>query len=274
MSRLCISLCLLGMTAVAQAAEPPPPTPGPSAPPAVTAPAGPLEDRSAAPATPAGPPGVSAPLAAPPPGAAPPADAIPSAGAALPADAAPTSSQPRTEPAPATEAQPVPADADTGNLTLKESIERGIRLFQQGDYSGAVQAFTAAYVISPKPMLLFNIAQAHRKAGRAQEALTSYQLFLRKAPDTPLRAETEAYIELSRAQLKAQPADPPEPPPAPLVLTAPPPPPPAPRVPVYKRGWFWGVVGAAVATAGGIALGVYLANRPPDTTLGTVDPTF
>ncbi|MFO0579397.1 MAG: hypothetical protein U1A78_35805 [Polyangia bacterium] len=127
-------------------------------------------------------------------------------------------------------------------------------------------------------MFLFNIAQAHRKAGRPQDALVSYQLFLRKAPDTPLRAETEAYIELVRTQLSARPSEPVKPP----VAVAPVPAVPVARVagkaearvPLYRRAWTWIAVGAAVAVTTGVAVGVYLGTRPPPTTLGIVEPTF
>lgn len=190
---------------------------------------------------------------------------------------------PSPAPAPASSSdQPLPLGPgdDTGNLNLRETTARGILLFQQGDYDGAIQAFTAAYVISPKPMFLFNIAQAHRKVGRPREALLHYQLFLRKAPDTPLRPETEAYIELVRAQLAA--AQPPQLPPPqqlPPQQQLPPPPllsaqetPAAP--PLYKRPWLWGTLGAVVAIGTGVAVGVYLGTRPPSTTLGIIEPTF
>jgi tetratricopeptide (TPR) repeat protein len=180
-------------------------------------------------------------------------------------------------PAPAPEGPLLQSDGVDGNLSLKEATERGIRLFKEGNYDGAVQAFTAAYVLSPKPMFLFNIAQAHRKAGRPQEALLSYQLFLRKAPETPLRAETEAYIELVRTQLQARPPEPAKPPPAVTPLLAAPAAVPSKaeaRVPLYRRAWTWIVVGAAVAVTTGVAVGVYLGTRPPPTTLSIVEPTF
>lgn len=174
--------------------------------------------------------------------------------------------------------QPLPLgtnDAE-GNLSLREVTERGIQLFRAGDYNGAVQAFTTAHILSPKPMFLFNIAQAQRKAGRPQEALISYQLFLKKAPDSPLRAETEAYLELVRTQLKIRAASEATSSPqlrgqvlatlAPLAAER--------RVPLHRRPWLWGLVGTAVAVTSGVAVGVYLGTRPPSTTLGTLEPIF
>ncbi len=166
-------------------------------------------------------------------------------------------------------------------LSLKELTELGIRQFQGGQFDAAVESFSAAHVLNPNPMFLFNIAQAHRKAGRPREALTHYQLFLRKAPDSPLRPETEAYIALVQTQLQAQasPALPSKPAqdlqsgvehggkdsnPTPPRAT-----------PFYKRGWFYGVLlGGAATVALAVGLSVYVATRPPATTLGIVDPVF
>ncbi|MFO0579395.1 MAG: hypothetical protein U1A78_35795 [Polyangia bacterium] len=74
--------------------------------------------------------------------------------------------EPEPEPAPsspsslaaAAESPLIQSDGADGSLTLKEATERGIRLFKEGNYDGAIQSFTAAYVLSPKPMFLFNIA--------------------------------------------------------------------------------------------------------------------
>ncbi|MBL9006910.1 MAG: tetratricopeptide repeat protein [Myxococcales bacterium] len=185
-------------------------------------------------------------------------------------------------PSPATTAATAPPTP--AQLPLKELTEQGIRQFQHGEFDAAIESFSAAHVVSPNPMFLFNIAQAHRKAGRPREALTHYQLFLRKSPDSPLRPETEAYIALVEAQLQAKQhaaqtvqspaghertaAEPPTPAPAPGKNDAP-------TRPVYKRAWFYGVLaGSAVAVGLAVGLGVYFGTRPPSTTLGIVDPVF
>ena len=174
-------------------------------------------------------------------------------------------------------AQPAPSDPKTP----KEFIGRATQRFSAGDYAGAIDDYRAAYQLRQLPTLIFNIAQAHRKAGRPREALTHYQLFLRKAPDSPLRPETEAYIALVQTQLQAQasPALPNKPAqdlqsgfehggkdsnPTPPRAT-----------PFYKRGWFYGVLlGGAATAALAVGLSVYVATRPPATTLGIVDPVF
>ena len=49
--------------------------------------------------------------------------------------------------------------------------------------------------------MLFDIAQAHRKAGHQEEALSRYELFLREDPRSPLRAEAEGHIQALRRRL-------------------------------------------------------------------------
>jgi tetratricopeptide (TPR) repeat protein len=216
----------------------------------------------------------------------PPTSHVPQAAAesdAGPARPSPGSASEASPPAAASEpaaraessSRPLPAQ-----LPLKELTEQGIRQFQQGEYDAAIESFSAAHVLSPNPMFLFNIAQAHRKAGRPREALSHYQLFLRKAPDSPLRPETEAYIALVEAQQQAkqqaaqsvQGSSPHERIPKEPVPVEPRDP--ALR-PVYKRGWFYALLaGSAVAVGLGVGLGVYFGTRPPATTLGIVDPVF
>lgn len=225
-------------------------------------------------------------IAKPPAPAAASAESPPSA----PTPGAPGSAAPApATPAAATAASPTTADALTtpAQLSLKDLTEQGIRQFQSGQFDAAVESFSAAHVLSPNPMFLFNIAQAHRKAGRPREALTHYQLFLRKAPDSPLRPETEAYVALVQTQLAAGASPPPgQVAPAPanpaqdLQRTAghgssdqnPSPPRP---VPPYKRAGFYVLLlGGAATVALAVGLPLYFATRPPATTLGIVDPVF
>jgi hypothetical protein len=145
--------------------------------------------------------------------------------------------------------------------SLKALIEDGVRLYNQGDYNGAIRAFTYGYALRPKPLFLFNIAQAYRKSGQDMNALAFYEKFRLADPDSPYRPETQAYIAYLRVRLGFDPA------PRPAVR-------PLPR-PVYKRSWFWvTLIGAAALTAGGIALGTVLGSDGSQTTLGTIEPRF
>lgn len=163
----------------------------------------------------------------------------------------------------------------------QEQTERGILLYETGQYNEAIRSFTEAYRQLRRPKLLFNIAQAHRMAGRAAEAVVAYQRFLREDPDSPRRAEAEARIrELQAAMEKHR-----TPEPGGAQATREPPPPlndahpvlhPAlqpitqehvhpshtpGRQAVHRRWWFWTALGISVAGATAGLVGGLLASR-------------
>lgn len=151
--------------------------------------------------------------------------------------------------------------APPGAASLKALTETGVRLYEQGDFAGAIQAFTLGYSLRPKPLFIFNIAQAYRKSGRDQTALEFYERFIQIDPRSPYRAEADAYIAFLRGKLY--------PVAAPLPPTRPPP------RPLYKKGWFWGVLTTSAAVAGvAVTLGIVIGTKDPATTLGTIEPRF
>lgn len=143
---------------------------------------------------------------------------------------------------------------------------RGLALYQQKDYAGAVTEMSAAYDERQLPRILLNIGQAYRKQGKAREALTYYERYLKAEPDAPpaLQAEIQTYIAQSQALLEAtnrQDAQDRAGEPAPTgwnrdsgqLL-----PEYAEKLrrdrPIYKKPWFWAVIGGSAAAA--IAIGV------------------
>jgi tetratricopeptide (TPR) repeat protein len=182
-------------------------------------------------------------------------------------------------------------------MSVEEHVMAGRARFKAGEFLQAAQELERAYAKEQRPIFLFNMAQAYRRAGMEKVALARYQLMLQVDPKTPLRMETEGYIrelkalleeqarsEKERQQreriqqqllseektLKAVKQD--------LDVTR--------RraiqaerrskVPVYRQRWFWGVMGAALAVTVGasIGLGVALAPGDPDTIGGTFPVTF
>lgn len=172
--------------------------------------------------------------------------------------------------------------------------------FQKKEFLQAAEELHTAYAIEPKPLLLFNIGQSYRRAGRAQEALAAYERFIHDEPTSPLRPEAEGYCndmrtliaeqerkaqiesELASAKQRAQ-----EQAQAlgneqerarstQAALTVerqrserer--------RRPLYRRPWFWGVLSAAVVAAGtSVALAVTLAPRDRTTDGGFVEVNF
>lgn len=171
-----------------------------------------------------------------------------------------------------------------------EAYERGMTHFQLDEYDAAIKEWEDGFRIRAAPQFLYNLAQAYRLSKRPEKALSFYRKFLNMDPKTPTRATVEKYIaslELVIAEQKNAPpphVDEPTPTPAPVV-SAPPLQQPLPPIvaaspsavalpdsalvahaptkkPLYRKGWFWGVLAGSVLVAGGaVALGVVLGTR-------------
>ena len=160
-----------------------------------------------------------------------------------------------------------PARADEAQGKAMEHFREGRKLYQISDYRAALQEFKRAFLFKEDPVFLFNIAQCHRQLGEREEAVTFYRRYVAAAPEAENRAQVEKIIrELQSARPPPpEPAAPPppvtleaRPEPVPVISTAPPAEPePA---PVYKRWWFWTLVGAAAA---GAATAVLLSRQQP-----------
>ena len=187
----------------------------------------------------------------------------------------------------------------------KQHYKEGMRLYDLGRYIEAAKEYEHAFEAKDLPEFLYDAAQAYRLGQDYPAALRFYRSYLRRAPKAPNRDEVEAKIEeVQKAidqQQKTREAPPQgtmQPPQvneptakttapiaqtpaptktadaAPLIVDTPAPLPE--RRPVYKRAWFWGVIGgAAVVVALGVGLGVGLSSNGTSypsapTTFGTV----
>lgn len=90
----------------------------------------------------------------------------------------------------------------------------GEALYARGDYEGAIAAFTKAQELAPNRVLVFNLAQAHRRASldpskpdaatyHQRLASARYQEFLHDAPSTSAERTARDWL----AQLDRQPTD-------------------------------------------------------------------
>lgn len=216
-----------------------------------------------------------------------------------------------------------PSHADPAR-EFRQHYEAALRLYDGGQFEGAIKEFQAAYALKQLPRLLLNIGQAHRKLGHARDALGFYEFYLRVEPNPKpeIKAELTTYIAQTRMLLEAaermradQKGDPsatePTPGPASPSSGGPSPagqpaaagvggigatPAPAPAAtpatpaavdsrlavssapavehrtsdsaaarPIYKKWWFWTLIGVGVAaTATGIALGVRASTASSD----------
>ncbi len=149
-----------------------------------------------------------------------------------------------TQAPPASPPPPAAAPADTEpaedlDQVVQRTARHGEELLQQGRPAEALREFQAAYELDAQPLFLFQIAESLRQAGKPREALRAYDRFLREDKDgrSPQRPAAERHMKELYAQLRAQEER---------------------RDPVYKKAWFWGVVGGAVVVVG-VGLGVGLA---------------
>ncbi len=85
---------------------------------------------------------------------------------------------------------------------LMQRYQRAVSLYNSGQYDKAIEEFQGLYEQKPQPILLFNLAQAHRKAGHKAQALDLYERYLREAPSSELSAETSGYITELKKQIE------------------------------------------------------------------------
>jgi len=180
------------------------------------------------------------------------------------------------------------ARADERSELAKQHYEEGMAKYHLEKWDQAIDLFEKGFEAKPVPEFLFNIAQAHRFAGRPERAIHFYRKFLQLAPKSPLRAEIEQNIGKLKVELEKQTSAPkPEPKPLPRPEPKLPPMPlPTPEVkpepltapvavapmaiqtaaprPVHKRPWFGAVIGiAAVVVVGGVVAGAVVATQSP-----------
>jgi tetratricopeptide (TPR) repeat protein len=187
-------------------------------------------------------------------------------------------------------ARPAAADDKSEARAL---FTEATRNYDLNDYARALTLFKQAYLKYEDPVFIYNIGQCERQLGDKNAAVKSYRSYLRKAGDAPNRdsvrrliAQLEAAIaEESKAQhsppegpLRPDGATPTATPaaggenvtatpttsqaPASESLTAQHQPS---EKPVYKKPWFWGVVGGAAAVVvAGVVVGVVVGGASHD----------
>lgn len=79
--------------------------------------------------------------------------------------------------------------------SAKDHFQKGTKYFDLGHFDDAVKEYEAAYEIKDEPVLLYNIAQAHRLANHFKEAVHFYKAYKRRMPNAPNRDEVNAKID-------------------------------------------------------------------------------
>ncbi len=178
-------------------------------------------------------------------------------------------------------AGPAAAGAEAeARLRLKSAQQA----YDLAKFDEALQAYSDAYALDPRPPFLFNIAQCHRQLGNYERAAFFYRRYLDLSPKRPTNAglvegliqevEARQAEELRQRRLRAEGVTADKPPESALAPQAAPVQPlaAAPGAEVAQeepsivtRWWFWTSVGVVAAAAAGTSL--YLATRPAGTTL-------
>ena len=186
--------------------------------------------------------------------------------------------KPTPPPAPAAQAP------DPSKLEAKQLTQAANQDYTLGRFEEALDKYSRAYEKFKAPELLFNIGQCHKNLHEKDRAVFFFQGFLRAKPDAQNRKLVEDMIvelkaEIARDEqaarekerleqqrlLMAQNDDT-----TPPGLRAGK----SPETPVYKKPWFWVVIGTGVAVvAGGVATAVYFGTQAPARvpTQGNVD---
>jgi tetratricopeptide (TPR) repeat protein len=84
-------------------------------------------------------------------------------------------------------------------LTREATVE-----YDVGHFDQALELYTKAYEIYPKPALLFDIAQCHRLLGHYERALFFFHGYLREEPDAPNRPLAERLLQETQDKYDAE----------------------------------------------------------------------
>jgi tetratricopeptide (TPR) repeat protein len=192
---------------------------------------------------------------------------------------------------------PTPAGGPSDEAAARAAYEKGTSAYALGDFAEAAKQYEAAFRLKLDPALLYNAAQAHRRANNRTRAIELYENLLRVFPNAPNRDVARQHLDELKKGAPATPVAGVAPgavtPPAagsgaavttpgPATLVPPPIPTfepgaapavtvekssgdPGPR-PLYKKPWFWGAVAGVVligvVTAVAVAAGDDPAARP------------
>lgn len=159
-------------------------------------------------------------------------------------------------------ASPPPRCADSA--TCAELANKARSLSSEGKSEEALKLYQAAYQVHSDPRLLYNTGRILHRTGHPSEAASYYQRVLDSGiNEGDMRQKAAEYLRQAQAE-QAQATKPINT----SVLTITPPTSLASTVPVYKRPWFWVVIGTAgAALVAGVVAGIVIHTTPPSGTL-------
>lgn len=105
------------------------------------------------------------------------------------------------------QAEPAATPTADQRKAAKAYVDAGLAAEKQGDYEAAIQLYRKAHDLIPHPVLLFNMAQAHRLAGRRTEALELYRAYLATKPRGDLAVQAKRWVEDFEAAIAREAAE-------------------------------------------------------------------
>lgn len=117
----------------------------------------------------------------------------------------PTSAQATPSSGPQSEGEPEPRAVEQAEA--RRLYEAGLEAFRAGNYQAAIVKFRESHGLSRAPLLLYNLAQAHRLYGDCAAALALYREFLSQNPGGKARELAEARVsELASCEAAPKPS--------------------------------------------------------------------
>jgi hypothetical protein len=102
-------------------------------------------------------------------------------------------------------ASPRVCRADDAVAILRDAgkhFDRGVVLYGEADFAGALAEFKKAYALAPNPAVLFNVGQAEFQLKDYAGALVTFRRFLADAsPGSPQRDDAEGNLDVLRTRV-------------------------------------------------------------------------
>lgn len=130
----------------------------------------------------------------------------------------------------------------------RERFVAGRDAYSAGQYDVALERFTEAYDLSPRPQLLYNIGQCHDRLRHDQEAIDSFERYLALVPEADNGEEVRARLQALRRAVHER-----EEQQAPVATNDEP-------SSVLRSWWLWTIVGVLVV--GAAVTAVVVVTRP------------
>jgi len=160
----------------------------------------------------------------------------------------------------AEQACPEGASPDETRDLAATAFEDGQRLYNQGNYRGAIERFRCSFRLVPHPNTLFNIGESAELAGDPALALRTFRQYLEQYPGGQGHDQAEARVRVLEVTSARAPE--PEAAPEPAVVPEPPEEPGERRLTAARRAaWATLALGVAIGATGGALYGVAVSRN-------------